>query len=237
MRAAVDYVNEVSKTKAASVVIVNPVNYDDILGERMFSNNESMNLISIIIVILLFAGDYAFERQNKMTAHIRSAKGRVRLWNNKMLKVVIITTLLWLLSTIINIHNIMGRYEYNQLTQSIWCLQMFKDCPVNISIRSYIILCSIYRLVWMLVIAFIAYIISYRFSYKVSLMVSFVMLIPHIIYILGVNWAQRLSIVVGMDINRMFRMYGYNTKSIALLLVMSVIMCAMTYVTYHKNIK
>ncbi len=237
MRAAVDYVNEVSKTKAASVVIVNPVNYDDILGERMFSNNESMNLISIIIVILLFAGDYAFERQNKMTAHIRSAKGRVRLWNNKMLKVVIITTLLWLLSTIINIHNIMGRYEYNQLTQSIWCLQMFKDCPVNISIRSYIILCSIYRLVWMLVIAFIAYIISYRFSYKVSLMVSFVMLIPHIIYILGVNWAQRLSIVVGMDINRMFRMYGYNTKSIALLLVMSVIMCAMTYVTYRKNIK
>ena len=86
-------------------------------------------------------------------------------------------------------------------------------------------------------IAFIAYIISYRFSYKVSLMVSFVMLIPHIIYILGVNWAQRLSIVVGMDINRMFRMYGYNTKSIALLLVMSVIMCAMAYVTYRKNIK
>ena len=68
-------------------------------------------------------------------------------------------------------------------------------------------------------------------------MVSFVMLILYIIFILGVNWAQRLSIVVGMDINRMFRMYGYNTKSIALLLDMSVIMCAMTYVTYHKNIK
>ena len=69
-----------------------------------------------------------------------------------------------------------------------------------------------------------AYIISYRFSYKVSLMVSFVMLIPHVIYILGVNWAQKLSIVVGMDINRLFNTYGYNVKSIILLIVVFVIM-------------
>lgn len=237
MQAAVDYVNEINDNRSASAVIVNPVNYNDILGERMYSSNESVNLISIIIVILLFAGDYAFERQNKMTAHIRSAKGRVRLWNNKMLKVVIITTLLWLISAIINIHNITGRYEYNQLTQSIWCLQMFKDFPVNISIQTYIILCSVYRLIWMIVAAFTAYIISYRFSYKVSLMVSFVMLIPHIIYILGVNWAQKLSIVVGMDINRMFITYGYNIKSIVLLLVLSVIMLVIAYATYRKAVK
>ena len=50
-------------------------------------------------------------------------------------------------------------------------------------------------------------------------MVSFVMLIPHVIYILGVNWAQKLSIVVGMDINRLFNTYGYNVKSIILLIV------------------
>ena len=237
MQAAVDYVNEINDNRSASAVIVNPANYNDILGERMYSSNESVNFISIIIVILLFAGDYAFERQNKMTAHIRSSKGRVRLWNNKMLKVFIITTLLWLISTIINVHNISDRYVYNQLTQSIWCLQMFKDFPVNISILAYIIWCSVYRLIWMLVVAFTAYIISYRFSYKVSLMVSFVMLIPHVIYILGVNWAQKFSIVVGMDINRLFNTYGYNVKSIILLIVVFVIMLVIACATYRKNIK
>lgn len=237
MQTAVDYVNEINDNRSASAVIVNPANYNDILGERMYSSNESVNFISIIIVILLFAGDYAFERQNKMTAHIRSSKGRVRLWNNKMLKVFIITTLLWLISTIINVHNISDRYVYNQLTQSIWCLQMFKDFPVNISILAYIIWCSVYRLIWMLVVAFTAYIISYRFSYKVSLMVSFVMLIPHVIYILGVNWAQKLSIVVGMDINRLFNTYGYNVKSIILLIVVFVIMLVIACATYRKNIK
>ena len=71
----------------------------------------------------------------------------------------------------------------------------------------------------------------------VSLMVSFVMLIPHVIYILGVNWAQKFSIVVGMDINRLFNTYGYNVKSIILLIVVFVIMLVIACATYRKNIK
>lgn len=56
MQTAVDYVNEINDNRSASAVIVNPANYNDILGERMYSSNESVNFISIIIVILLLQG-------------------------------------------------------------------------------------------------------------------------------------------------------------------------------------
>ncbi len=34
MQAAVDYVNEINDNRSASAVIVNPANYNDILGEK-----------------------------------------------------------------------------------------------------------------------------------------------------------------------------------------------------------
>ena len=36
MQTAVDYVNEINDNRSASAVIVNPANYNDILGERMY---------------------------------------------------------------------------------------------------------------------------------------------------------------------------------------------------------
>ena len=90
----------------------------------------------------------------------------------------------------------------------------------------------------MLVVAFTAYIISYRFSYKVSLMVSFVMFdTTRYIYIRCKLGRKKLSIVVGMDINRLFNTYGYNVKSIILLIVVFVIMLVIACATYRKNIK
>ena len=55
--------------------------------------------------------------------------------------------------------------------------------------------------------------------------------------IITVAWAQKLSIVVGMDINRLFNTYGYNVKSIILLIVVFVIMLVIACATYRKNIK
>jgi len=40
-----------------------------------------------------------------------------------------------------------------------------------------------------------------------------------------------------MDINRLFNTYGYNVKSIILLIVVFVIMLVIACATYRKNIK
>ena len=126
---------------------------------------------------------------------------------------------------------------YNQIDKSILCLQKFADFPFDISIRSYIIINYICRLLWLIVIAVIAYMVSYRFSYKVSVIISLCMLIPHVLYVLGVGLAKKMSIIAAMDINRMFDSYGYGLKSVLLFIIVFLIMEIILVYNYKKAVK
>lgn len=235
MQSEYEYVKNIKESRKTAAVIVNPYNYDDILGSRLFSNTETMNLIAVVIIILIAAGDYAFERQQGMLMHLRTAGKRKKLWWIKLLKIVILAVMIWGISTGINIYNITCRYSYNQIDKSILCLQKFADFPWDISICSYIILCYAYRLLWLIVIAVIAYMVSYRFSYKMSVIISLCILIPHVLYVLGVGLAKKVSIIAGMDINRMFATYGYGVKSVLLFIIVFMIMVIMLVCNYRKT--
>ena len=234
MQKEYDYVKKINESREAEAVIVNPYNYDDIFGSRLYSNNETMNLISVVIVILIAAGDYASERQQGMNMHIRTAGKRKKLWWIKLSKIVILAVFIWGLAAGINIYNITRCYSYNQIDKSILCLQKFADFPFDISIRSYIIINYICRLLWLIVIAVIAYMVSYRFSYKVSVIISLCMLIPHVLYVLGVGLAKKMSIIAAMDINRMFDSYGYGLKSVLLFIIVFLIMEIILVYNYKK---
>lgn len=237
MQKEYDYVKKINESREAEAVIVNPYNYDDIFGSRLYSNNETMNLISVVIVILIAAGDYASERQQGMNMHIRTAGKRKKLWWIKLSKIVILAVFIWGLAAGINIYNITRCYSYNQIDRSILCLQKFADFPFDISIRSYIIINYICRLLWLIVIAVIAYMVSYRFSYKVSVIISLCMLIPHVLYVLGVGLAKKMSIIAAMDINRMFDSYGYGLKSVLLFIIVFLIMEIILVYNYKKAVK
>lgn len=232
-----DYVKNINESREADAVIVNPYNYDDIFGSRLYSNNETMNLISVVIIILIAAGDYASERQQGMNMHIRTAGKRKKLWWIKLSKIVMLAVIIWGLAAGINIYNITRCYSYNQIDKSILCLQKFADFPFDISIRSYIIINYICRLLWLIVIAVIAYMVSYRFSYKVSVIISLCMLIPHVLYVLGVGLAKKMSIIAAMDINRMFDSYGYGLKSVLLFIIVFLIMEIILVYNYKKVVK
>lgn len=232
-----DYVKNINESREADAVIVNPYNYDDIFGSRLYSNNETMNLISVVIIILIAAGDYASERQQGMNMHIRTAGKRKKLWWIKLSKIVMLAVIIWGLAAGINIYNITRCYSYNQIDKSILCLQKFADFPFDISIRSYIIINYICRLLWLIVIAVIAYMVSYRFSYKVSVIISLCMLIPHVLYVLGVGLAKKMSIIAAMDINRMFDSYGYGLKSVLLFIIVFLIMEIILVYNYKKAVK
>lgn len=237
MQKEYDYVKNINESREADAVIVNPYNYDDIFGSRLYSNNETMNLISVVIIILIAAGDYASERQQGMNMHIRTAGKRKKLWWIKLSKIVILAVFIWGLAAGINIYNITRCYSYNQIDKSILCLQKFADFPFDISIRSYIIINYICRLLWLIVIAVIAYMVSYRFSYKVSVIISLCMLIPHVLYVLGVGLAKKMSIIAAMDINRMFDSYGYGLKSVLLFIIVFLIMEIILVYNYKKAVK
>ena len=224
-------------TKLLGTVDIMQNNYDDIFGSRLYSNNETMNLISVVIIILIAAGDYASERQQGMNMHIRTAGKRKKLWWIKLSKIVMLAVIIWGLAAGINIYNITRCYSYNQIDKSILCLQKFADFPFDISIRSYIIINFICRLLWLIVIAVIAYMVSYRFSYKVSVIISLCMLIPHVLYVLGVGLAKKMSIIAAMDINRMFDSYGYGLKSVLLFIIVFLIMEIILVYNYKKAVK
>ena len=79
--------------------------------------------------------------------------------------------------------------------------------------------------------------VSYRFSYKVSVIISLCMLIPHVLYVLGVGLAKKMSIIAAMDINRMFDSYGYVLKSVLLFIIVFLIMEIILVYNYKKAVK
>ena len=62
MVSTVEHVSKISNEKSINAVIVKPDTYNDILGERNYNNQESINLICIIAIILMTAGDFSYER-------------------------------------------------------------------------------------------------------------------------------------------------------------------------------
>lgn len=215
MQAAVLHVKTM-REKGTEAVIVKPYVYQDILGNRNYVNQENINLVCVFVIILLIAGEFSYERTCGMYVLGRTSKERNKIWRNKTIKMFLITVCIWLLSLLMNWNNILSLYELNNLHVSLQSLIEFSDFPFEISILLYLSLCQIVRLFLLVMISMIVYGISFYVSYKISIALSMLLILPHVLYVLGVPFIGYLSMVIPLDFNRYWLTYGNAFKLLLL---------------------
>ena len=103
MENCLNYVRKVNEEKGIKARIVNPVAYEDIFGSREYQNTESQNLVCVIFLILIISGEYAYEKRCHMIAFLNTSKERSRVRVVKLLKIIMISFLIWGLSAFIDI--------------------------------------------------------------------------------------------------------------------------------------
>lgn len=103
MENCLNYVRKVNEEKGIKARIVNPVAYEDIFGSRKYQNTESQNLVCVIFLILIISGEYAYEKRCHMIAFLNTSKERSRVRVVKLLKIIMISFLIWGLSAFIDI--------------------------------------------------------------------------------------------------------------------------------------
>ena len=204
MVSTVEHVSKISNEKSINAVIVKPDTYNDILGERNYNNQESINLICIIAIILMTAGDFSYERKCGMYVLSRTSKKRNITWINKTVKVALTAVVIWGISLAFNYTNEVSLYTFNNINAPVQSLITFAAFPLKVSIRGYMALCQIIRLIMFIVIGFMVLGISFFMDYKRAVALSVVILLPHVLYILKVPFMYYLSVVIPVDFNRYY---------------------------------
>lgn len=234
MESDIAYAKKVNDERRINAVIMNPKTYNDVFGERLYANQENINLICLFAIILTAAGTFSYERKCGMYQLGRTCSNRKKVWLNKACTILLTTFIIWLVSMVLNWVNIADVYDFNQLSAPIQSLMQFEKFPFEISIGAYIVFCQIFRLVLMTSISFVVLSLSIYLKYIMAIVVSVLLLIPYILYLFDIKIMYYTAIVPAMDFNRYWCDFGTKLYGYTMPVIIIVSGIAMGYMCYKK---
>lgn len=191
--------------KGISGTVVSPFVLEDMLGESLFDNQRLYSFLSVISVILLTFGVYSYEKHENMMKIIHSSvNGRKKWFVRKQISSFICVLLMWIILSWINWSNISYLYnmkDYDVLIQNYPIMSSF---PIFMTVKEYFVFMYLFKLLLMLNISCITSLISCKAGYRQSLILSSLLLVPHMMLLLGVKQFYYGSIVAPLCITEMW---------------------------------
>jgi len=180
--------------------VVSPFVVEEILGVTLFENQSVYGLLAIVGTILITFGIFSYERKQNMLELVHASKeGRTRWYLRKMMSMGISITALWLVIFLVNWINISKVYQIGDRSILVQNFPVMGTYPVVVSLGGYIFLMYLSKLVLMLAVAGMVMCISSIFTYYSSMLVSLLLLLPHLLLILGFDVFNYVSIVSALN--------------------------------------
>jgi len=208
-----DYLTDLKESRDIDGEYINPYVYNDVLGIRIAANQRNVGTIAVFVEILLLFGIFSFERKQSMVPVLRSSGGRAKFWRFKVLSIFAVTTAIWATFYGLNGWNITRIYTFNSLSVPLQSLQIMCDFPIEMSIGTFLIILYIYKFILLLSVGFIVMAISLKIDYFKAMIISCILLIPHILYILGIKICYLTSVVIPIGFIEYWSQYGNNYRS------------------------
>jgi len=191
----------------------NPYVYNEVLGIRLAANQRNVGVITVFTVILLLFGIFSFERKQFMIPVLRSSGGRGKLWRIKILSVLAVTAGVWAILYGINWWNITKIYTFHSLNIPLQSLQIIGAFPIEMSIGTFLILLNVYKLLLLLSVGFVVMAVSFKIEYFKALIICCIILVPHILFVLGIKLFYFMSAVIPIGFIEYWSQYGNNYRS------------------------
>lgn len=208
MKDDVTYLENLKEDRNIVGFIIRPYEYNELFGERLYDNQDLVGSILIITIILLFFGIVSYENKNNMVVYLKSSYGREKIFLYKYLTLLFLLSLIFMIYFGLNILNILQYYDVKSLNAPIQSLQLMQRFPLSISIGSYIVLMYFVRLISILFIGTFIFHISVRLRYINSLIVSFLLVLPAMVYMFGIKQFYYFSIINYLNISSFWNRYN-----------------------------
>lgn len=182
------------KAEGVDVSIISPYEYEAALGERQSDNQEFIALLCIVLMLMINVGAVSYEKKNGMLCHIRAAKNRDGWIRNKILYNGIFAFIITMFLYTEYYYELIKLYKLSDFGVSVKSLQMFDKYPLDIPIWAFIILDFILKLIVLEAVGGLAFLLSSIFSYETGYFVSLIIIMPHLLYKLGISIFSYISV-------------------------------------------
>ncbi|WP_092457851.1 hypothetical protein [[Clostridium] fimetarium] len=178
--------------------VIKQPEYQVMTGSRMDSFEEYNAVLAVISVIIVTFGTISFEKKNNMIKLITSStKGYKKNMIIKVSAALTCTFVIWAVIYGINFYNYIKVYNIclSDLKYPVQSIMSLSDYPFPISICGYFLIESLKRLSILILVSLWSLFISWRTDYNYSICLSFIILIPYILYFFGFNIFSYISVI------------------------------------------
>ena len=189
----IDYVIQ-KNYEGVNVSLISPYEYEAVFGERQADNQEIVALFCIIIMLAVNSGALSYEKNKGMIGHIRAAGNRNRWIKRKILCNGIFASVIAVVMYGWYYYELIKLYRLEEFQVSVQSLRIFSAYPFDIPIWMFVLLDFVLKVIVLMAIGGIAWLISSLFRYEVSYLLSFMVIMPHFLYKLGINVLANCSV-------------------------------------------
>lgn len=189
---AVSYVLERHENNV-NVKLVSQYEYDSLFGNAQKDNQEELAFLCIILALFICSGTISYERKNMMMAQLHSTALRNKWLKRKMLiNAVIISAVVFGINAFYY-HKIIDLYKIADCSILLQSIRMFEKFPIIMSVRTFIVLDILIKIIYVNLIGSIGCIISFKFKYEMGYLISIVLILPYFAYKMGIRIFGYLS--------------------------------------------
>lgn len=177
--------------------LVNPEGYIELLDSKAFSRQQNFALLSVFCIIIILSNVFAYEKQSMVYPVLMSSfKGRQFLFRKKVLAATIITLIIWLCTSCVEVISVCIRSPIENLNAPIYSIEFLNIIPFNCSLIIFLLGLYISKLLIMISVCFIVCLISTLGKYEISMIISTILLVvPALLYILGIDFWGYISVI------------------------------------------
>lgn len=185
-------------------------------------------------VVLLCSGVFAFEKKCGTKETIKgTVNGRKKLFARKMMVITVLTSLLFLFRTILELLCVWQVYGLSGLdapVQSISCLSFI---GISCNIGTFLIYLYLIKLLVMLAVVCFVCMFSVRWTQKITIGLSVLACIPSVLYLAGLSICKYFSVFTMLNINQ----YLLQIKNVGITVMMCFIFIAIGMGSLHRIYK
>lgn len=234
----VEYLKNLEDEKGITGWIVDNRGYkfiltdDGIFTDAGFEPQQKRALFCVVVVIFLFAGIFSYDKSCELDKLIRSTQeGRQSLFFRKMGIILGLTAFVVIGAYGLELYEIERVYSFPGLDAPVQSLFAMKDFPFEISILTFMILLEMIHLVMLFALVMVAVAISMKFGGLKGMIISlFVLCGPEAVKMLGMDWADRISLVQPFIYVEAYHKYGFMHSLAGVIFMLGIGIGAFFYV-------
>ena len=190
---AVGYVKRMND-QGIDAVILMPYEYVEALGTPQGENQKKLALINVLAVMVISCGFLSYEKKNEVYRIALAYCNRRRWIVRKLLANLTLTAIFEAVSYGIYYDKLSGVYDLANLWAPLKSLPMFEHYAWNPSIFGFIVTDLLTRFVILAALSAVISYVSVYVKYAYCLIISMVVTLPQLLYMIGFDVLDRISI-------------------------------------------